>query len=165
MKPTRLSRARRQLRSTHEALKPEGRPSLAWIGQGCDSNGQVTADQKLVEFLEGVLSKTKAGRIPRGPTAQESSFIAAIAGQFSLSNSDWVEPVFLAEGLAEAAKGTIDRYTLVVRDLHGRVLATVTENDEGIRPDAMQELYETARRQAVHAGERIDDALAAPSQF
>jgi hypothetical protein len=109
--------------------------------------------------LTGVLSKTKAGKIPWEPTAQETRFIAAIGGQFSLSISGWVEPVFLAEKLGEAAKGRIDRYTLVLRDLHDRVLATVTENDEGIRPDGMQELYETARWQAVHAGERIDDAL------
>jgi len=116
-------------------------------------------DEKIVKFFEGVLSKTKAGRILWEPTALEVRFIAAIGGEFSLSVSGWAEPASLAEKLMEASKGTRDQYTLVLRDLHGRVLTTVTENDEGIRPDAMRELYETARRQAVHAGERIDDAL------
>jgi hypothetical protein len=114
-------------------------------------------DEKMVKFFEGVLSKTKAGKIPWEPTAQEVRFIAAIGGEFSLSISGPEEPVIMAERQGEAAR--IDRCTLVLRDLHGRVLAWVTENDEGIRTDAIQELYETARWQAVHAGERIDDAL------
>src|ERR1700691_6313687 len=116
-------------------------------------------DEKTVKFFEGVLSKTKAGKIPWEPTALEARFIAPIGGQFSLSISGWAEPVLLSEKLLEASKGTRDWYTLVLRDLHGRVLTTVTENDEGIRPDAMRELYETARPQAVHGSEEISKAI------
>jgi hypothetical protein len=56
-------------------------------------------------------------------------------------------------------KGGFDRYTLVLRDLHGKVLTTVTENDEGVRPDAMRELYETARREAIRPDEKINKAI------
>jgi hypothetical protein len=50
-------------------------------------------------------------------------------------------------------------YVLVLRDLQGRQLAAVFDTDEGIRPGAMRDLYEAARWQAVHASQRIDDAL------
>jgi hypothetical protein len=42
------------------------------------------------------------------------------------------------------------------------MIATVTERDEGsegIRPGAMRELYEMARWQAVHGGEKVNKAL------
>jgi len=117
------------------------------------------ADEKIVKFIEGVLSKTRARKVPWEPTAQESNFIAAIGGQFTLAVSSWAEPVPHGGGSYDTGGGMIDRYTLVLRDEIGREVARVTDGDEGIRRDDMRELYETARRQAVHAGERIDDAL------
>ena len=113
-------------------------------------------DPKIVKFFEDVLSKTKDGKIPWEPTAQEGSFIAAIGGQFTLSISAQTEraPVFMAPELS----GPLEKYALVLRDMHDRI-ATVTDSDEGIRPGAMRELYETARWQAVHGGEKINKAL------
>jgi hypothetical protein len=119
------------------------------------------ADEKIIKFFEGVLSKTRAGKIPWEPTAQESKFIAAIGGEFTFSISSWtdIDRAF-AEALAfTGSSRSQPKYALVLRDQIGTELAKVTENDEGIRRDDLQELYETARRQAVRAGERIDDVL------
>jgi hypothetical protein len=112
-------------------------------------------DEKIIKFFEGVLSKTREGRIPWEPTAQESNFIAAIGGQFTLSISI---PSAFNSMAAVLIPGRPENYTLVLRDMHGTI-ATVTDSDEGIRPGAMRELYETARWQAVHGGEKINKAL------
>ncbi len=118
------------------------------------------ADQKIVKFFEGVLSKTRAGKIPWEATVQESKFIAAIGGQFALSVSAWTEPPAGATPTMRALdQGSFERYALVLRDQHGWELARVTENDEGIRREDLQTLYEMARRSALRADERIDDVL------
>ena len=113
-------------------------------------------DEKIVKFFEGVLSKTRAGRIPWEPTVQETNFIAAIGGQFTLSVS---AKSFEDQAAMHLGIGGVSKYVLVLRDEMGREVARVTDNDEGIRRDDIQELFETARRRAVRAGERIDDAL------
>jgi hypothetical protein len=115
-------------------------------------------DEKIIKFFEGVLSKTREGRIPWEPTAQESNFIAAIGGQFTLSISAQPEPDSAYATTARGIFGPLETYALVLRDMHGRI-STVTDSDEGIRPGAMRELYETARWQAVHGGEKINKAL------
>jgi hypothetical protein len=116
-------------------------------------------DEKLIKFFEGVLSKTKEGKIPWEPTAQESNFIAAIGGQFTLSIS---APAEDASALKPPAfYRALDKYALILRDMHG-IITTVTDRDEGsggIRPGAMRELYESARWQAVHGGEKINRAI------
>jgi hypothetical protein len=38
-------------------------------------------------------------------------------------------------------------------------IATLTDSEEGMRPGAMRELYERARWQAVHGGEKINRAI------
>ena len=96
-------------------------------------------DLKIIKFFEDVPSKTKEGKIPWEPTAQESNFIAPIGGQFPLAVSSWEEPVPPCGGLYDTGPGMIDRYKLVLLDMHSRI-TTVTENDEGIRPGAMREL-------------------------
>jgi len=118
------------------------------------------ADEKIVKFFEGVLSKTRAGRIPWEPTAQESNFIAAIGGEFTLSVSAWTEPIpGSTPTMRTWDQSSLQKYALILRDEIGTELAKVTERDEGIRRDDLQELYETAKRQAVRASERIDDVL------
>jgi hypothetical protein len=114
-------------------------------------------DEKLIKFFEGVLLKTKDGKIPWEPTAQESNFIAAIGGQFTLSISGPTEiDSLIATSLGFT--GPQEKYALVLSDMHGRI-STVTDDDEGIRSGAMRELYETARWQALHGGEKINKAL------
>jgi hypothetical protein len=119
-------------------------------------------DTKLIEFFEDVSSKTKEGKIQWEPTAQESTFIAAFGGRFSLSISSQAD-VETAIAHLGFSGGPLEKYTLVLRDMHGRI-ATVTERDEGdggVRPGAMRELYETARWRAVHGGEKVNEALEA----
>jgi hypothetical protein len=112
-------------------------------------------DEKIIKFFEGVLSKARDGRIPWESTAQASNFIAAIGGQFTLSISTPSEFNSMAAALIPRGH---EKYTLVLRDMHDTI-ATVTETDEGIRPGAMRELYETARWQAVHGGEKVNKAI------
>jgi len=99
-------------------------------------------DTKAKAFFEGVLSKTRAGRIRWQPTAEESDYIAAIGGQFTLSISS-------------------DRYecTLLLKDQDGRALTAVRGTDAGIEPMEIRELYETARRQALRVDDKIDQVL------
>jgi hypothetical protein len=113
-------------------------------------------DLKIIKFFEDVLSKTKDSRIQWEPTAQESNFIAAIGGQFTLSISAQTEDASMLK--PPEFYRPPQKYALVLRDMHGRI-ATVMDSDEGIRPGAMRELYETARWQAVHGGEKINKAL------
>ena len=56
-------------------------------------------------------------------------------------------------------QGSLQRYALVLRDEVGREVARVIDGEEGIRRDDIQELYQKARKQAVRAEERIEDAL------
>ena len=105
-------------------------------------------DPKAVQFLKEVLSKTKEGRIRWEPTATDTVFLAAIAGKFTLSISEfyprdsWGDP----------------QYALLLRDSDDRILTRVTgENEVGL--DDLRELYEKARRQALHVDEKIDSLL------
>jgi hypothetical protein len=115
-------------------------------------------DEKIIKFFEGVLSKTKDAKIAWGPTAQESSFIAAIGGQFTLSISSGAED---AVNKSPALYRLLEKYALILRDMLGRI-ATITDKDEGeagIPSGAMRELFEMARWQAVHGGEKINKAI------
>ena len=48
-------------------------------------------DEQILKVFEGVLSKTRAGKIAWHATAEESTFMAAIGGQVTLSVSVWTE--------------------------------------------------------------------------
>jgi hypothetical protein len=117
-------------------------------------------DEKSIKFFDGVLSKTRDGKIPRGPTAQESNFIAAIGGQFSLSISGPTEfdSMFTTVPALVGSSVPGQRYVLILRDMSSTI-ATLTDSEEGMRPGAMRELYERARWQAVHGGEKINRAI------
>jgi hypothetical protein len=117
-------------------------------------------DEKIIKFFEGVLSKTKDGKIAWGPTAQESNFIAAIGGQFSLSVSGPAEldSMFTMAQVLAGSSGHGQKYVLILRDMSSTI-ATLTDSEEGVRPGAMRELYERARWQAVHGGEKVNKAI------
>ena len=81
-------------------------------------------DEKIIKFFEGVLSKTKEGKIPWEPTAQESNFIAAVGGQFTLSIS---APAEDASALKPPAfYRALDKYVLTLRDMHGMITTITT---------------------------------------
>ena len=105
-------------------------------------------DAKAVEFFEGVLAKTTAGRIRWEPTAKESEFIAAIGGKFTIAISRYWNDDF-----------PFPRHALILKDQDGRELTRQASADGGIDEEAIRELYETARRQALHVDEKIDSIL------
>jgi hypothetical protein len=117
-------------------------------------------DDKIIKFFEGILSKTKDGKIAWEPTAQGSNFIAAIGGQFSLSISGPTEldSMFTTVQALVGSWVPGQKYVLILRDMSSTI-ATLTDSEEGMRPGAMRELYETARWQAVHGGEKINKAI------
>jgi hypothetical protein len=119
------------------------------------------ANEKIVKFFEGVLSKTQDGRIPWEPTVQDSNFIAAFGGGFGLAISAWTEPTLGSTPAMRALGQGVQRYSLVLRDQIGREVARITDTDDGVRRDDMQTLYEKARWQALRPDEKIDDALEA----
>jgi len=50
-------------------------------------------------------------------------------------------------------------YALALKDQDGRVLTTITNTDDGVDPQDIRELYETARRQALRVDDKIDQVL------
>ena len=106
-------------------------------------------DTKAIAFFQGVLSKTREGRVRWQATADESEYIAAIGGQFTLSVSEYRE--------SNSYIGT--GYALALKDQDGRELMRMTDADEGIKSADVMELYETARRQALRVDEKIDKVL------
>jgi hypothetical protein len=106
-------------------------------------------DTKAIEFFQGVLSKTRAGRIRWQPTAEESEYIAAIGGQFTLS-------VWRYE-IENSFPST--RYALALKDQDGRLLTTITSVESGFVESDVRDLYETARRQALRVDDKIDQVL------
>jgi len=112
-------------------------------------------DDKAVKFFEEVLSKTRAGKIRWEPTADESDYIAAIGGHFTLSISEGQNPYQTTYPINLPPT----MCTLALKDQDGRVLTKVTDMDEGIPERDIRELYETARRQALHVDEKIDTIL------
>lgn len=110
---------------------------------------------KVVKLFEAVLAKTRSGKIRWSPTAAESDYIAAIGGHFILSISE------LENGFAVSPA----TYTLALKDQDGRELTRVQNVDEGILSLDIRELYEAARRQALHVDEKIDSLLEALSKL
>lgn len=74
-----------------------------------------------------------------------SDLLAAIKGKYSL-----VLKAYTSEGWP----------SLVMRDAADRELLTVTTELEGIEPQALQDLYENARRQALKVDAQVQDLLA-----
>src|SRR5690242_6071228 len=109
-------------------------------------------DTKAVEFFQGVLSKTRAGRIRWQPTAEGSEYIAAIGGQFTLSISHYQTTNAYSYVLDPA-------YALILKDQESRELVKVTDRDVGIVERDIGDLYETARRQALKVDDKIDQVL------
>jgi hypothetical protein len=106
-------------------------------------------DTKAIEFFQGVLSKTMAGRIRWQPTAEDSYYIAAIGGQFTLAISQYQDEDY----------HPYTRHALVLKDQDSRILTRITSVDEGISTEDIRELYETARRQALRVDDKIDQVL------
>jgi len=91
-------------------------------------------DEQILKLFEGVLSKTRGAEIAGHPTADESTFMAAIGGHFILSVSAQAERI--------SAFMPLEKYTLVLKDQTGSEPARITESDEG-----MPQTFENYTRQ------------------
>jgi hypothetical protein len=108
-------------------------------------------DEKDLAFFEEVFAKTRAGKIPWEPTATEQNYIAPIGGQFVFGISELNRD--------DSYGGPSFTYVLILSDADGRVLSRVDSDHPNVRWDLAQELYETARRQALRVDDKIDKAL------
>jgi hypothetical protein len=107
-------------------------------------------DPKALALFNEILATTREGRIPWEPAVSDT-LLAAIKGKRSLVlrpytdrdsyGNDWGAP------------------SLVVRDSSDRELLRVTSEIEGVKSEALQDLYETARRQALRVDEQVQDLL------
>ena len=107
-------------------------------------------DPKAVQFFEEVLSKTKEGRIHWEPTATDTEYLAAIAGKFTLSISEYYQQ--------DRWGNNEVKYALLLKDSDGRILTRVTD-ENGVGPEDLRELYERSRHQALRVDEKIDSVL------
>jgi len=107
-------------------------------------------DAQALALFEEILARTKDGRIPWEPSVSDT-LLAAIKGKRSLvlmpytSTDSW--------GHERGAP------TLTVKDSYDRELLRVTSEIDGVSSEALQELYETARRQAFKVDEQVQDLL------
>jgi len=106
-------------------------------------------DQALALFDE-ILVRTKEGRIPWEPLGSDT-LLAAIKGKRSLL----LMPYTTTDSWGNERGGP----SLTVKDSSDRELLRVTSEIEGVRPEALQELYEAARRQAFKVDEQVQDLL------
>jgi hypothetical protein len=107
-------------------------------------------DQKETQFFSEVLAKTRVGKIPWEKTAAEQTYIAPVAGQFTLSISELIERDRLGNEAFD--------YVLKLSDSDERVLSSVSASESGVFLD-LRELYATARRQALQVDAKLDSVL------
>ncbi len=106
-------------------------------------------DQALALFDE-ILARTKEGRIPWEPLGSDT-LLAAIKGKRSLL----LVPYTTTDSWGNGRGGP----SLTVKDSSDHELLRVTSEIEGLKPEALQELYESARRQAFRVDEQVQDLI------
>lgn len=106
-------------------------------------------DPKALKLFEETRSKTEAGRIHWEPTANESTYIAAIGGEFTLSILEYVatKAFVSAKRVALALKGK------------DRELLRVTEDVDGVTAEDLLALQRIVKRQALRVDENVDKLL------
>jgi hypothetical protein len=103
----------------------------------------------LALFVE-IVARTKEGRIPWEPTVSDA-LVAAIKGKRSLL----LMPYTSKDSWGNLEGGP----SLIVKDSADRELLRVTSQIQGVRLEALEELYEIARRQAFKVDEQVKDLL------
>jgi hypothetical protein len=109
-------------------------------------------DPKALRLFQEVLDKTKADRIRWEPTAKENEFFSVLPSGNVLAVSLWDERNSWGDPTGTDAVLTLaaDNQELLLR---------VTPGVEGIGISQMIELYELARRRALHVNDRVDEVL------
>jgi hypothetical protein len=108
-------------------------------------------DPKATALLDEILARTKEGRIPWEPSVSDT-LLAAIKGKRSL--------VLMPYTNTDSWGNEQGCPSLTVRDSSDRELLRVTSDLEGVNPESLEDLYETARRQAFKVDEQVQDLLA-----
>jgi hypothetical protein len=107
--------------------------------------------KKKYNSLSKFSPRLRVGKIPWEKTAAEQTFIAPVAGQFTLTISEFVERDRIGDE-------TFD-YVLTLNDSDERVLSRVAASDANMSYVDMRELYQTARRQALRVDQKLDSVL------
>ena len=107
-------------------------------------------DPKALKFFQEVSTKTKEGRIQWEPTANESTFVSAVGGEFTLDISMSLE--------RDSWGNEEEKVALALRDRE-RELLRVTEEVEGVKSFELRKLFEAAKRQALRVDEKLDRIL------
>jgi len=107
-------------------------------------------DAQAVALFQEVLATTRAGRIPWEPSVGDT-LLAAIKGKRTLILKSYTE--------TDSYGNEHGWPSLSVRDASDRELLRVTSDLQDVRVDQLQELYETARRQAFKVDEQVQDLL------
>jgi len=107
-------------------------------------------DAQALALLDEILVRTKEGRIPWEPLGSDT-LLAAIKGKRSLLLVPYTTTDSWGNGRGAPS--------LTVKDASDRELLRVTSEIEGVNQEALQELYETARRQAFKVDEQVQDLL------
>lgn len=107
-------------------------------------------DPKGAELFQEVLSKTRIGRIKWEPSASESEYFTVLPGGFTLS---------IQRSTQQNGWGNDETvFVLVLRD-EDRELLQVTTDIDGVTWRELNELYESARRQALNVDAKVDKLL------
>ena len=107
-------------------------------------------DEKAIAVFEEILAQTKQGRVPWEPDLAGTILLAAIKGKYSLVLKPYTS--------LNSYGAEFGPPTLVMKDASDRELVTITSSLD-VQPDALKELYETARRQALKVDEQVQDLL------
>jgi hypothetical protein len=107
-------------------------------------------DTQALALFNEILTRTKEGRVPWEPLGSDT-LLAAIKGKRSLL----LMPYTGTDSWGKEWGGA----SLTVKDSSDRELLRVTNEIEGVRSEALQELYETARKQAFKVDEQVQDLL------
>jgi hypothetical protein len=107
-------------------------------------------DPKGLELFQEVLSKTKAGRIKWQPAASESEYFAVLPGGFTLTVVDSASQ----DSWTSESSGL----RLALRD-DDRELLEVTVSTDGVTWAELNELFQSAKRQALRVDEKVDKLL------
>jgi len=108
-------------------------------------------DEKTIALFEEILTRTKQGRLPWEPDVSGTTLLAAIKGKYSL--------VLRPYTALDSYGAEFGSPSLIMKDASDRELVTITTSTDGVPGDALQDLYEVARRQALKVDEQVQDLL------
>jgi hypothetical protein len=108
-------------------------------------------DTQALEFFNSIHAKTKDGKVPWQPTADENEYVASVGGEFSL--------VITRAQSKDAYGRDINSHFLTMKDKDNRKLISAMQGIDGITQEALRELFMAAERHALKVGEKLGRLL------